>query len=179
MINLPNLFLALATSVGLSFSQAPAVMPVGEQFKLAINISSGGIETLGADAVILYDPKKTEVTKIGKGDVYLVYPPNLQDIDNSRGQAKFSGTASFKNPRAVNGVLGWVYFRAKKPGETTISLAWKPEGTADSNIVPVTGPIDLLTERPQNVTINFREASSEEKIFIFLKRIFSFDFLNF
>lgn len=180
MINLPNLFLVLAASARLFFGAVPAIVPVGDEFKVAINVSSGGEVTLGTDAVILYDPKALEVSKIVPGDTYVVYPPNLQDIDNVHGKARFSGTASLRNPRAVEGILGWVIFRAKKVvNSTSINLDWKPTKTEESNIVPISGVLDLLSEEPPAVTVSSREPYFEEKIFIWIKRIFSFDFLNF
>jgi len=179
MISFLYPFLILATSANLSFGQPPTMIPVGEEFKVPISLSSGGRETIGTDAVLLFDPKILSATKIEKGKIYPNYPPNLEDIDNVHGKVSFSGTVGFGLPKTVEGLFGEVFFRSKKPGTTQISFAWEGEGTADSNIVPSFGSLDLLTEKPEKINLVFREASLGEKILAWIKRIFSFDYLRF
>lgn len=179
MINLASIFLVLVTSASLSFSQPPTIIPVGEEVRVTINVSSGGKETLGTDAVILYDPKMLSATRILPGKLYPNYPPNLQDIDNVHGKVQFSGTVGLKKPLTAEGVLGEISFRAKKPGTTKIGFDFEPGGTADSNIVPSFAGLDLLEQKPKEITLSIRSVSSQEKIWFFLKRILSFDYLRF
>lgn len=172
-------FLVLATSASLSFNPIYKPLPVGDEFGLTINVSTASRETIGTDAVILYDPKMLEATKILPAKAYPNYPPNLVDIDNVHGKVQFSGTVGFGQPKTAEGVLGKVFFRPKKVGTTSVNFAWEKGGTADSNIVPNFGGLDLLTEAPPPVTLSFREATREEKILFLIKRIFSFDYLRF
>lgn len=174
-----NLFLVLAASASLSFSQPPSIIPIGEEVRVIINVSSGGRETLGTDALILYDPKILSVTRILPAKLYPNYPPNLEDIDNVRGKVRFSGTVGPNKPLAVEGVLGEIIFRAKKPGTTKIGFDFEPGGTADSNIVPAFGGLDLLSEKPKEINLSIRSTSSPEKIWFLIKRILSFDYLRF
>lgn len=178
MINFFPPFLVLAASITLSFSPSQTIIPVGDEFKLTINLSTGGKETLGTDAVVIFDPKFVSATKIVPGRVYPNYPSNLQIIDNARGKVSLSGTVGLHSALTTDGVLGDIYFRPKKTGTTKISFDWKPGGTADSNIVPVLDGLDLLNEKPKEISLSFTEASLGEKIFILIKRIFSFDYLE-
>ncbi|MFH0864406.1 MAG: cohesin domain-containing protein [Candidatus Gottesmanbacteria bacterium] len=178
MISLLNLFVVSAASAAMSFSQPPVNVPVGQEFKVAVLASSGGTQTLGTDAVITYDPKMLTVTKISRGSLYALYPPNLEDIDNVLGKAKFSGTSNTISPQIIDGILGWIYFRGKKIGDTQISIDWRPGSTNDSNIVPLTGEIDLLTVEPAKISVNFVEATTTQGFFNFIHRLLTLEFLN-
>lgn len=171
-------FVVLATSASLAFGSTPEIVPVGDEFKVAINVSSGGKETIGTDAVILYDPKILAVTKVNPGKAYFLYPPTLIDIDNVHGKVSFSGTVGFNPPKVVDGLFGEVFFRPKKPGQTKIDFAWQAKATNDSNIVPSLGGLDLLSEKPKGLSLSFRESSSEEKIWFLIKKILSFDYFK-
>lgn len=171
--------LIFAASVNLSFEAVPQMIPAGDEFRLSVNVSSAGIPTLGTDVVITYDPKMVEVTKFLGGKVYPHYPVTLVDIDNVHGKTRFSGTADLYQTRVAEGLLGWVYFRAKKSGTTEVSFVWKKNGTDESNIVPDTGGLDLLKEKPKGVNLSFLEPSSGTRVWILIKRILSFDYLNF
>lgn len=178
MINLLKAFLVLATSASLSLSVPQGTIPVGEEARVIINVSSGGRETLGTDAVITFNPKIISATKVRSGKVYPNYPPNLTDIDNVHGKVRFSGTVGFGQPKTAEGVLGEVFFRAKRVGTTKISFAWEKGGTDDANIVPNFGGLDLLMEAPKEAEIFVKSASFGEKISALVKRVLSFDYLR-
>ncbi len=171
MINFLAPALALATSAALSFQSVPSVIPLGDQFKVTINATSGGRGTVGTDAVILYDPRVLQVVKIIPGKLYPNYPEPLWNIDNVHGKTSFSGTVSYNPPRVVNGVFGEVVFRAKKLGKTQITFDWRPGGTADSNIVPYDGELDILSEAPRGIDVSIKESSTLEKFVFFIKSV--------
>lgn len=177
-MNLAQLFLVFATTAGLSFSPVNDLLPVGTEFEVAINLSSGGTQTLGTDAVILFDPKVLSATKVTPGKLYPNYPETGREIDNVHGKVFLSGTANMDAPLTAQGVFGKVAFRAKKEGKTTLSFDWKEGGTADSNIVPYEGELDLLVSRPTDLNLSFREASFWEKILAFIKRVLSLNYLR-
>ena len=179
MLNLLPTLLVLAASVSLYFGQPPKNIPVGLEFKIPIFSLSDSEQTLGTDAVVSYDSKILSVTKIEPGSLYPFYPDNLQDIDNVHGKAFFSGSVGFGNPQTVNGILGNVFFKAKKAGPTQISFSWKPKSTVDSHIVPPIGAIDLLTQKPDSINLTIREAQKHELVWFFIKDVFSFDYLKF
>lgn len=179
MISFLSPFIVLAASAYLALGQLPTTIPVGKEFKLPINVSSGGRETIGTDAVIQFDPKVLAVTKVNPGKAYSVYPPTLVDIDNVHGKVSFSGTAGFQTPKIAEGLFGEVFFRPKKPGMTKIDLVWEPKATNESNIVPASGGLDLLTEAPRGISLSIKEASSGERIWFLIKQILSFNYLRF
>ncbi|MBI5465210.1 hypothetical protein HY946_01215 [Candidatus Gottesmanbacteria bacterium] len=165
-------FLILATTASLSLAGPRQALPISQPFKITINLSTGGRTTLGTDTVLSYDPRFLSALKIVPGKTYPNYPANLIDIDNVHGKLRFSGTVGFSPPKTAEGVFGEVFFLAKKEGQTQINLEVKPKETTDSNIVPDFGGIDLLTEKPKEITITAREASLGEKILNFIKQIY-------
>lgn len=176
----PTALLVFAGSVSLFFSPVQKIIPVGEEFKITVNVSSGNNETLGTDAVITFDPKILSATKIKAGKIYPFSPSTLVDIDNVHGKVSFSGTVGGLGiPKVVEGILGEVFFKAKQSGTTQIGFDWESNSTTGSHIVPQNERIDLLTEKPAGIEISFRPASTGEKIWFFIKSIFSFNYLNF
>lgn len=179
MFNLLPAALVLASSLGLFFTAPKETLPVGSEFKVIVSVTTNDRTTLGADAVLSYDPKILTAVKIVPGKVYPLYPENLQDIDNIHGKLSFSGTVGFEKPKTANGVLGEVYFRSKKPEPTILTFTWLPNATNESNLVPDFGGLDLLTQKPPDVLLTFKEPSVLEKIFIKLQWLFSFEYLQF
>lgn len=173
MTNFLAPFIALAASAALSFSSSPGIVSLGDQFNVTINATSGGRGTVGTDAVVLYDPRMLQVVKVIPGEIYPNYPEPLQDIDNVHGKTSFSGTVSFNPPRVIGGTFGQVVFEAKKVGKTQIAFDWRPGGTADSNIVPYDGELDILTEAPRGMEVSIKESSTLERLFFFIKSVFA------
>lgn len=179
MFNFLPAVLVFASSLGL-FLQAPQKpLPAGQEFKVIVSVATGNRTTLGTDAVLFYDPKILKAIRIIPDKLYPLYPQNLQDIDNTHGKLSFSGTVGFNKPQTANGVLGEISFRSKKPGQTVLSFNWLANATNDSNIVPDFGGLDLLTEKPSDVFLTFRQPSLLEKILIKLRWLFSFEYLQF
>ena len=164
MISLFSSFLILATSAKLSFSQPPAIIHIGDEFRVYVYVSSGRRQTTGTDAVIVYDPKILSLTKILPGTAYPIYPPNLQDIDNLHGKTRISGIINQNSPLVAEGVFAEVFFKAKRRGTTKIGFDWQPDQTDESNIVPFGGGIDLLTEKPEEINVVIEPTSFWQKI---------------
>jgi len=174
MISLFPIFLILATSAKLSFSQPPAIVYVGDEFKLDIYVSSGNRQTTGTDVVIAYDPKILSLTKISPGTSYPNYPLNLQDIDNFHGRARISGTINQDSPVIAKGVFAKVFFKAKKQGTTKIGFHWQPGQTDESNIVPFGGGVDLLTEKPEEINVVIEEIPFWQRILALINRFLGY-----
>lgn len=179
MFNFLPVVLVFASSLGLFFTAPKEALPVGQKFKVIVSVTSNNRTTLGTDAVLSYDPRILTAIKIVPGKVYPLYPENLQDIDNTHGKLTLSGTVGFNKPQTANGVLAEIYFRAKKPEATLLAFNWMPNATNESNIVPDFGGLDLLTEKPADAFLTFREPSFLEKIFIKIQWLFSFEYLQF
>lgn len=173
-MNLGQLFMVSAASASLYFSPLPSSIPVGQDFTVEINLGSGGLPTLGTDAVILYNPQVLEARKIISGNIYPSYPESGKQINNTQGKVSFSGTSTLGSPVTADGLLGKVVFRAKKTGKTTLSFLWQPDDTRDSNIVPYQGSADLLVEKPADLNLTFKPSSWWTKILNFLRQIISF-----
>ena len=179
MLNFLPVALVFASSLGLFFSAPKEALPVGQKFKVVVSVASENRTTLGADAVLTYDPRILTAIKIIPGKIYPLYPENLQDIDNTHGRLSFSGTVGFNKPQTANGVLGEIYFRSKKEGQIALAFDWMPNTTSDSNLVPDFGGLDLLTAKPPDTQLTFRQPSFLEKILIKLQWLFSFEYLQF
>lgn len=106
-------------------------VPVGDEFKVNIKISTGGHSSLGADLILNYDPKRVEAIKINKGQIYQEYP--TEEIVAKDGIIRISGitTGDFSGM----GNFAQVEFKGKLKGQTSITAEFKPGLTTDSNII--------------------------------------------
>jgi hypothetical protein len=176
MLALLNHILVFAASVYMAFGNASATVSVGEEFSVPINISTAGQETFGSDAVISYDPKYLKAVSIKPGNYYPNYPDNLMNIDNNIGRVKISGTVgAFQTQKNGEGLFGRIFFQAIKNGQTTVGFVWQPNQTNDSNIVPMSGEMDILKEKPKDYQLTIEENTSVfKKIWLAFKQVIGF-----
>lgn len=129
-------FAALAT---LSLSPSTGTFNKGCSFSVEVLLDTGGAQTDGTDAILLYDTSKlTANPPIASGTIYSDYPGN--NIDPG-GKITISGLASVTSPFSGKGTLATVSFTVKDTaavGATQITFDFDPNNkakTSDSNVV--------------------------------------------
>ncbi|MBI4035999.1 hypothetical protein HY383_03540 [Candidatus Daviesbacteria bacterium] len=137
-----------AQTATLSLNPASGTFNQSCSFSLNIDLDSGGTETDGADAILLYDTSRFTATSITKGTIYPDYPGN--NIDASSGKITVSGLASVSTPFSGKGTLITVQFTVvptAPAGVTQIKFDFDPNDkakTTDSNVVQRGTVVDVL-----------------------------------
>lgn len=120
---------------------------VGETVSVSVLVSTGGRITEGTDLVLHFDPNVFEATPEGilKGQIYPDYP-SLQ-LDGKQGIVWISGVAAInKVGYSGTGIFATINFKAKRPGQTKISIEFQKGSTKDSNIIEAQVAEDILEE---------------------------------
>ncbi len=132
----------------LSLDPANGTFNKGCNFSLNINLDTGGAQTDGTDAILIYDISRFSALSITNGTIYPDYPGN--NIDLQAGKITISGLASVNTPFAGNGVFAKVNFKvndAAPTGAAQITFDFDPNNkakTTDSNVVERDTVVDLL-----------------------------------
>lgn len=148
-------FLLLALPAGvfaqtatLSLDPSIGTLNRGCSFSLDVNLDTGGSQTDGTDAILLYDPTRFNVTSITKGTIYPDYPGNSTDTQN--GKITISGLASVSTPFSGKGTLATLNLTVQSnspTGSTQIRFEFDPNNkanTRDSNVVERGTLVDVL-----------------------------------
>lgn len=114
-------------------------------FTLDIRLDTGGIQTDGTDAILIYDPTRVGATSITSGSIYTDYPGNNicenENLCSGIGRITVSGLASISTAFSGQGSLATVNFKVKDnapTGVTQIKFDFDPSDkgkTTDSNVV--------------------------------------------
>lgn len=149
-----------------SFTLTPASISTatGQTFSVKIDINTGGDDTDGAKAILLYDKTLLEVTRITPGTLYSSYPETGKVIDNTTGTARVTGIVDLESDETFNGTgtFATVDFTAKAAGKATIKFDFVGPYDAnnettmrDSNIAgsAVPGSDILTTVSTTSITI--------------------------
>lgn len=138
---------AYALAATLSLSPSSGTFNRGCQVKVDIKLDTGGKQTDGTDAIILYDQGKLTATNITSGTIYSDYPGN--NIDDATGKINISGLASVSSAFTGTGTLATIDFTVKDSaatGATIVSFDYKTGGsTTDSNVVERGTVVDILS----------------------------------
>ncbi len=125
----------------------PTNVKVGNTSKVDISLSSTG-EVDSVDLIIKYDPSFIEpidgITPVALGSLFTNYPVNKIE---QPGLISVSGTgqpgaSGFKG----QGIFGGIIFRAKKVGQTAITLDFSKGQTTDSNVIETKIGRDILSK---------------------------------
>lgn len=117
---------------------------LAENIPVRVNVFTGGQATAGTDVVLHFNPKKLQALSFDKGKIYDDYP--LVKIDNTVGLIRISAvTAAGKKGFAGGGDLGKANFKARQPGETSLTINFKKGATYDSNIMTAADSQDILS----------------------------------
>lgn len=135
---------------------------VGEIIPVQIRITTGGKLIDGVDVVIKYDASALDITNsdLSKGSIFGDYPL----LDVKKGLVKISGIATF-NQASFNGlgVLATLNFKAKKIGQTSVSINYTLGSTTDSNLIQSKSATDILSSVDNlNLTIGNESGKSSQ-----------------
>lgn len=137
-----------AQTASLSLTPATGTFNKNCPFSLNIDLNTGGANTDGTDAILLFDPAKVTATSITNGTIYSDFPGN--NIDNINGKVTISGLASITSPFTGSGTLATVNFKVTEnaqTGATQINFDFSPADkakTTDSNVVQRGTVADIL-----------------------------------
>ncbi|MBI2020255.1 hypothetical protein HYS94_02435 [Candidatus Daviesbacteria bacterium] len=140
---------AFAQQATLVLSPASGTFNKGCNFSLNIDLNTGGAQTDGTDAIILYDTSRFTATSIQSGTIYPDYPGN--NIDEANGRITVSGLASVSTPFTGQGTLATLNFTVKDTaptGAVQVRFDFDPNDkakTTDSNVVQRGTVADILS----------------------------------
>ncbi|QQG43245.1 MAG: hypothetical protein HYW45_03520 [Candidatus Daviesbacteria bacterium] len=138
-----------AAQATLSLSPASGTVNRSCAFALEVNLDTGGGQTDGTDAILLYDTSVFSATSINKGTIYQEYPGTA--IDDSAGRVTISGLASVTQSFSGQGKLATVNLLVKDTAPTGTSQIKfdfdpsNPQKTTDSNVVEHTSVAEILS----------------------------------
>lgn len=140
---------AQATQVAtLSLDPATGTFNQGCTFSVNVKLDTGGVDTDGTDAIVLYDASRMTATSVNSGTIYPDYPGN--NIDAQGGKITISGLASVSTPFNGSGVLATINFTIPSTaatGATQVKFDFDPNNkakTTDSNVVQRGTVVDVL-----------------------------------
>ncbi|MBI2337636.1 hypothetical protein HYU95_00475 [Candidatus Daviesbacteria bacterium] len=143
-----GVFAQTTQTATLSLDPATGTFNRGCNYSLNVNLDTGGSQTDGADAILIYDPSRFNVTSIAKGTIFPDYPGNT--IDSQNGKVTVSGLASVSTPFSGKGLLATVNLTVQSnapPGATQIRFDFDSSNkanTRDSNVVERGTLVDVL-----------------------------------
>lgn len=137
-----------AQTASLSLSPSTGTFNKSCTFSLQISLNTGGVQTDGTDAILVYDSARFSATSISSGTIYPDFPGN--NIDDVSGKITISGLASISSPFSGSGTLATINFTVKdsaQTGATEIKFDFDPTDkakTTDSNVVERGTVSDIL-----------------------------------
>lgn len=139
-----------AAGASLSLSPSTGTFNKGCSFSLEVKVDTGGAQTDGTDAILIYDPTRFTATAIRSGVIYSDYPGN--SIDTQAGKITISGLASVSAPFTGQGTLAILEFTVPSiapEGATQIIFDFDNADktkTIDSNVVERGTVVDILSQ---------------------------------
>lgn len=141
----------LAQQATLSLSPSSGTFAKGCQFTVDIKLNTGGGQTDGTDAILLYDNTRlsTNNSAIASGNIYPDYPGN--NADEAAGRITISGLSSVTSAFSGSGTLATVTFTVKPDateGVGKVRFDFDPNDkakTTDSNVVERGTVSDILS----------------------------------
>ncbi len=130
---------AFAQTATLSLSPSSGTFNKSCTFSLDIVLNTGGVQTDGTDAIVLYDTSRFSASSMSVGSIYADYPGN--SIDESNGKVSISGLASVTTGFLGSGTLASIKFKVKDDAPTGASQikfdfdSNDKSKTSDSNVV--------------------------------------------
>lgn len=135
-------------------------------------ILSGGEDTLGTDAVILYDPTILKAVSVSEGTLYPTYNPSLNArINHEKGKIVLSGSTGFNSLIKATGVFGKITFTPLKKGKAVLRFDYAKNDTSKSGIIDASG-MDLVSLEPSTLTVSVAPESPIASFLRFIRNVF-------
>ncbi len=140
-----------AQQATMSLSPSSGTFNPGCQFTTSVNLNTGGAQTDGTDAILVYDTSRlsTNTNSIASGTIYPDYPGN--NVDEATGRITVSGLSSITSAFSGSGTLATVTFTVlpQAPvGVATVNFDFDANDkskTTDSNVVERGTVTDILS----------------------------------
>lgn len=140
-----------AQQATLSLSPSSGTFNKGCQFTADVRLNTGGAQTDGTDAILVYDTNKlsTNTNSIASGTIYPDYPGN--NVDETNGRITISGLSSITSAFSSSGTLATITFTVKPEapeGATSVTFDFDANDkskTTDSNVVERGTVSDILS----------------------------------
>lgn len=141
----------LAQTASLSLDPASGTLNKGCTYPIKVNLDTGGSQTDGTDAILLYDTSRLSTNTsaiIPNTSVYPDFPGN--NVDEATGKVSILSLAAVNAPFSGKGTLATINFTVKDnatTGSTQITFDFDPNNkakTTDSNVVERTTVVDVL-----------------------------------
>lgn len=139
---------ALAAAAALSLSPSSGTFNKSCSFSLDVVLDTGGAETDGTDAIIIYDASRFRATSISTGSIYSDYPGS--NIDEATGKITVSGLSAVTSSFTGKGTLATINFTVQDNAAAGVSQikfdfdANNKAKTTDSNVVQRGTASDIL-----------------------------------
>lgn len=120
-------------AASLSFSPASKTVALNETFSVDVMLSTGGAETDGTDAIVMYDANKLQVTAASLGNLYA----NKLIADTSTlGKIVFRATSTADQSYNGTGTFATITFKAYASGTQAAEVYFQftSGSTTDSNV---------------------------------------------
>ncbi|MBI4040040.1 hypothetical protein HY389_01655 [Candidatus Daviesbacteria bacterium] len=137
---------AFAAGATLSLSPTSGTFNQGCPFTLTVNLDTGGAQTDGTDAILLFDSSRFSATKVNPGTIYSDYPGT--NIDNTAGKVTISGLAPVGQTYTGQGIFATVNFNVlpnAPSGAVQVNFDFTPGSTTDSNVAQHGTVQDILS----------------------------------
>lgn len=151
LLSLLLIFPSLTFAATFSLSPSEGTFKKGCSYLVNINLDTQGVNTDGADALLLYDPNIFSITNssITNGNIYPDFPGN--SVNQNTGLVSITGITSVSQPFNGQGLFATINLLVKDNASTgNISLKFdfdpaNPTKTTDSNIVERGTIVDVLS----------------------------------
>lgn len=132
---------SVATAASLTLSPATGTFNKSCTFNLDVKLDTGGVQTDGTDAIILFDNTRLVANSVTPGNIYSEYPGT--NSDNNAGKVTISGLASVSSGFSGTGILATINFTVKDSaatGATIVKFDYDPNGTSYGADCTKSGP---------------------------------------
>lgn len=120
----------------LSLLPSSGTFTTGQQIKVDVELNTNGEDVMGAEAVVIYDPKLLTATDkdIVQGSLFTSYP--IKKVQRE-GMVRIIGVISDPKGEQYNGkgILGTINFKTVGKGNTEVTLDFTLGATNKSNVV--------------------------------------------
>ena len=140
----------IKSSISLSLNPLTGKFPADKEFSVAIVLSTGQKPTVGADAILEYDPEKLEIVAVVPGEIFDFYPL----LKTEEKKVLISAVSQGKKTFSGQGILAQLTLKGKNPGEAKLRFNFEKGETIDSNVA-IENKVNDGLEEVKNASYTF------------------------